>query len=127
MRPSWLVDPEDVTALHTQEQYLMGSDLLVAPVLHPETDIRTLYLPPGRWRDYWTGQTYSRPGTLTVAAPTQRIPLFTRLGTPLTMRPPATLELPATLSPPDHEASPTPDPCRTPDPGPENPHQSTMR
>ncbi len=45
---SWLVD----------HQYLLGSDLLVAPLLE-ETDSRQVYLPPGQWIDYQTAKVYS--------------------------------------------------------------------
>ena len=44
---SWLVDNE----------YLFGSDLLVAPLLEEVTE-RDVYLPPGQWIDYQTKQVY---------------------------------------------------------------------
>lgn len=46
---SWLVDDE----------YLYGSSLLVAPLLHEHETTRQVYLPPGTWDDYQTGRTYS--------------------------------------------------------------------
>jgi len=39
-------------------QYLFGSDMLVAPLLE-EGNSRDIYLPPGEWIDYQTGETYS--------------------------------------------------------------------
>ncbi len=45
---SWLID----------NQYLFGSDMLVAPLLE-EGNSRDIYLPPGEWIDYQTGETYS--------------------------------------------------------------------
>lgn len=45
---SWLVD----------DQYLFGSDILVAPLFESVTS-RNVYLPPGQWIDYQTGKTYS--------------------------------------------------------------------
>lgn len=45
---SWLVDDE----------YLFGSDMLVAPLFEDVTS-RNVYLPPGGWIDYQTGKTYS--------------------------------------------------------------------
>ncbi|MFY0686414.1 MAG: alpha-xylosidase [Cyclobacteriaceae bacterium] len=44
---SWLVD----------NQYLFGSDMLVAP-LFEEVTSRDVYLPPGTWIDYQTGKSY---------------------------------------------------------------------
>jgi alpha-D-xyloside xylohydrolase len=45
---SWLIDDE----------YLFGSDMLVAPLLESVTK-RDVYLPPGQWIDYQTGKVYS--------------------------------------------------------------------
>ncbi|MBN1998030.1 alpha-xylosidase, partial [candidate division KSB1 bacterium] len=45
---SWLVD----------DQYLFGSDILVAPLFESVTE-RAVYLPPGQWIDYQTGMSYS--------------------------------------------------------------------
>jgi alpha-D-xyloside xylohydrolase len=44
---SWLVDDE----------YMLGSDLLVAPMIEERSD-RNVYLPPGAWIDYQTGKIY---------------------------------------------------------------------
>ncbi len=45
---SWLID----------DQYLFGSDMLVAPLFEKVTE-RDVYLPPGKWIDYQSGQVYS--------------------------------------------------------------------
>jgi len=45
---SWLVD----------DQYLFGSDMLVAPLFENVIE-RNVYLPPGKWIDYQTGQVYA--------------------------------------------------------------------
>lgn len=44
---SWLID----------DQYLFGSDMLVAPLFENVED-RDVYLPPGTWIDYQSGETY---------------------------------------------------------------------
>ncbi len=44
---SWLID----------DQYLFGSDILVAPIFEDVTQ-RDVYLPPGKWIDYQTGTVY---------------------------------------------------------------------
>lgn len=36
------------------DEYLLGDDLLVAPILYRQTE-RKVYLPQGEWVDYWTG------------------------------------------------------------------------
>jgi alpha-glucosidase (family GH31 glycosyl hydrolase) len=34
---------------HVQDQFLLGEDILCAPVLEPDTTTREVALPPGRW------------------------------------------------------------------------------
>jgi alpha-D-xyloside xylohydrolase len=49
--------PEDPASWLVEDQYMFGSDLLVAP-LFAESESRSVYLPPGRWIDYQTGQSF---------------------------------------------------------------------
>jgi len=45
----------------TYEEYMLGSDLLVAPVLDPGRDSVRVYLPAGTWVHLWSGRVYSSP------------------------------------------------------------------
>lgn len=58
---SWLVD----------DQYLFGEDMLVAPLFENGTE-RNVYLPPGNWIDYQTGETYAAGWHL---IPTGKVPV----------------------------------------------------
>jgi alpha-D-xyloside xylohydrolase len=49
--------PQDPTAWMIDDEYMFGANLLVAP-LFSETEHRQVYLPPGKWIDYQTGQQY---------------------------------------------------------------------
>jgi alpha-D-xyloside xylohydrolase len=49
--------PADPTAWFIDDQYMFGPDLLVAPLFSP-ADTRRVYLPPGKWFDYQSGQQY---------------------------------------------------------------------
>ncbi|HVZ81480.1 MAG TPA: alpha-xylosidase [bacterium] len=49
--------PEDPTSWLIEDEYLFGSDILVAP-LFQEVMERDVYLPPGTWIDYQTGKSY---------------------------------------------------------------------
>lgn len=53
VRPLWWLDPTDEDALVCADEYVIGDNLLVAPVLEAETDQRDIYLPAGRWQSYW--------------------------------------------------------------------------
>ncbi|HEY2224280.1 TIM-barrel domain-containing protein [Actinomycetospora sp.] len=94
MRPLWLQDATDPTAWTIENQYLLGPDVLVAPVVTAETTRTGVYLPAGRWRDYWTGLEHPGRTWVTVDAPAQHIPLFTRAGSALVLPPPDALGLP---------------------------------
>jgi len=60
------------------DQFMLGSDLLVAPVLDEGVTARDVVLPPGEWVDAWTGETVS--GVLSQwPAPCPGIPLFVRV------------------------------------------------
>ena len=59
-------------------QYLFGRDLLVCPVVQPEVTQWTLFLPPGKWRNLWTGQEIEGERQIVVDAPLDRIPVFVR-------------------------------------------------
>ena len=81
MRPLFVDFPDDPAAWTTDDQFLLGPDLLIAPVLTAGATSRTVYLPAGAsWTDAATGET--RPGGTTVEAPAplDRIPVFVRDG-----------------------------------------------
>ena len=79
MRALFLEFPGDPLAWEVADQFLLGPDLLVAPVLEAGADNRHVYLPEGaRWTCAWTGQDYPGGRTHQVPAPLERIPLFLR-------------------------------------------------
>ena len=56
-RPLFFEYPNDPTSWTIDDQYLFGSDLLVAPMF-ASGDRRRVYLPPGSWIDYQSGRVY---------------------------------------------------------------------
>lgn len=78
MRPLVLHYEDPVYATVTDE-YLLGRDLLVAPVIHEGKQERTVLFPDGIWTHVWTGKRYEK-GSTTVPAPMGEIPLFWREG-----------------------------------------------
>ena len=51
------------------------------PSATPDNVYATVYLPAGRWYDWWSGEAYEGPVDASVAAPLDRLPLFGRGGT----------------------------------------------
>ena len=80
MRPLLLDFPDDPVAWGLDDQYCLGRDLLVAPVVAEGATSRRLYLPRGCWYDFWTGAVVEGGQWLDVAVPLERIPVFVRAG-----------------------------------------------
>ncbi|UUN25481.1 glycoside hydrolase family 31 protein [Streptomyces sp. FIT100] len=81
MRPLFLEFPGDEASWTVTDQFLLGPDLLVAPVTEAGATRREVYLPAGaRWTCAWTGEPYEGAGTYTLDAPLDRIPLLLRNG-----------------------------------------------
>jgi alpha-glucosidase len=80
MRPLFLEFPGDEYAAAIDDEFLFGSDLLVAPVLWEGAGTRSVYLPAGEWFDYWTGQRHGGNSTVHIPVTLHAIPLFVRGG-----------------------------------------------
>ncbi|XP_046997852.1 myogenesis-regulating glycosidase-like [Schistocerca americana] len=81
-RPIWWLDPTDSTALKISDEYLLGDDLLVAPVMYRTATRRDIYLPTGYWRDEVDPEhpTIRGPTWLyAYPAPLNTLPYFTRV------------------------------------------------
>jgi alpha-glucosidase/alpha-D-xyloside xylohydrolase len=80
MRPLWLHYPNDASAVARGDEYLWGRDMLVAPVVEKGATERKLYLPAGRWYDYWTGESQQGEREITQAVDLATMPLYVRAG-----------------------------------------------
>jgi alpha-D-xyloside xylohydrolase len=69
MRHLALAYPNDPLATARADEYLLGPDLLIAPVMQPDQRDRTLYLPAGRWIDWWRSVTLDARGAPHLAEP----------------------------------------------------------
>jgi alpha-D-xyloside xylohydrolase len=70
----------DGRAADTGDEFMFGPAFLVPPVTEPAADSRRVYLPGGRWYDFWTGKTLNGGRSIDAAAPLERLPLFVRGG-----------------------------------------------
>lgn len=59
LRALFVEYPTDPGSWRVDDQYLFGSDLLVAPLLHEGVQSRQVYFPPGNWIDYQSGRSYA--------------------------------------------------------------------
>src|SRR5206468_3295311 len=73
-----------------RRQYFLGRELLVAPVLLKGATEVDVYLPPGGWYDFWSGNRFEGPTLVSAPAPIDLIPVFVREASILPMGPPTT-------------------------------------
>jgi alpha-D-xyloside xylohydrolase len=87
MRPLVMDFPNDALARTTADQFLLGKNLMVAPVTRPGERTRPVYLPKGPvWYDFWTGQK-AENGTVKAEAPYDSLPLYIGSGSILPFGP----------------------------------------
>jgi alpha-D-xyloside xylohydrolase len=72
--------PGDAQARSVSDQFLLGPALLVSPVTAPGVRSRPVYLPAGRWYDFWTGNPIEGGHTVDAPAPYDSLPLYVRAG-----------------------------------------------
>lgn len=77
---------EMATIREITDQYMMGNDLLVAPLFAGETE-RKVVFPPGDWYDFYTGERVGNGNEVVVRGTLERIPLFVRDGAVIPMIP----------------------------------------
>jgi alpha-glucosidase (family GH31 glycosyl hydrolase) len=63
------------------DEYMIGSDVLVAPVVKQGSTTRGIYLPIGAdWIDWWTGEKIESGKIHYLQTPIDRLPIFVRAG-----------------------------------------------
>jgi alpha-glucosidase len=79
-RPLLLNYQNDASTYNIDDQFMIGEDLLVAPIMKPDVTRRLVYLPAGTWYDYWTNKKHTGGTMINVEAPLDTVPLFVRAG-----------------------------------------------
>jgi alpha-D-xyloside xylohydrolase len=99
LRPMALEFPDEPMIDQVDDQYLLGPDLLVAPVFKEGARERVVYFPVGEWRPLeGPGGPVSGPGFRKVDAELARVPLYVRAGA----------VIPSYVQAPPHLKGPTP-------------------
>ncbi len=82
IRPTFYDFPDDANCFTDSDDFMLGRELLIAPVLSAGAITREVYLPkgPDAWFDFHTGQRYEGGQKHTVAATLLTLPIFARSG-----------------------------------------------
>lgn len=83
-RALFLHYPDDPVTYTLDDEYLLGADVLVAPVVEQGATQHQVYLPAGEWVHVWSGKIYRTPFQgqwVVVDAPIGQPPVFYREGT----------------------------------------------
>ena len=79
-RPLVLNYQDDPNTYNIDDEFMIGGDLLVAPILKPDVTRRLVYLPKGEWYDFWTNKKHEGGTMIAVDAPLETVPMFVRAG-----------------------------------------------
>lgn len=88
MRPLFYQYASDTAAVHVEDQYMWGENLMVAPVIRKGISSRSIYLPAGKWFDFHTGAEYEGSKRFDYALTTENIPVFAKAGSFIPMTKP---------------------------------------
>lgn len=88
MRPLFFDFPNDETTYEVEDEFMFGSDILVAPVYEEGAKSRKVYLPKReKWIDAWTDGTYEGGQWIEYETPLEIIPVFLRSGAKIQLKP----------------------------------------
>lgn len=83
VRPLWLEFPKDEESYQINDEFMLGPNMLIAPVYVAGVRKRAVYLPAGRWVGLDDRELHEGPGWILADAPIEKIPAFVRAGSRL--------------------------------------------
>lgn len=80
MRPLFMEYSTDKNTFNLSDQFMLGDNVIIAPILVPNSKYRVVYLPEGEWYDYWTDNLLEGNKHVLVEAPLDTLPIFIKAG-----------------------------------------------
>ncbi len=80
IRPLVLMNQRDPNTYWIEHTFLLGNELLAAPIFVGNSTERYVYLPRGGWYDYWTNRRFEGGRSVTWSGARTQLPLFVREG-----------------------------------------------
>src|SRR5690606_5791361 len=87
MRALVLEYQDDGNVYNISDQYLLGDALMVCPVVTKGAQTRVVYLPKGKWYDFYTNEMYEGGKHYNIVTPTDHLPLFVKAGSVIPRQP----------------------------------------
>ena len=66
---SYIEYQDDSKVKELNDEFMIGNQILVAPIVEQGKDYRAVYLPKGEWIDYWNGEAHQGEKVILRSAP----------------------------------------------------------
>jgi len=80
LRPLVMLEQDKITNHYRQDEFTFGDKIMVCPVLEQGAISRIVYLPKGKWYNFWTNELLEGEKEHDVEAPIESMPLFVKAG-----------------------------------------------
>lgn len=81
MRPLVLNYDQDENVRNNNDEYMVGTNILVAPIVNQGQTKRLVYLPAGQWVDFWNNAEYAGQQSIVADAPIDKLPIYVKKNT----------------------------------------------
>lgn len=80
LRPLVMLEQDKVTNHYRQDEFTFGDKIMVCPVLEQGAISRIVYLPKGKWYNFWTNELLEGEKEHDIEASIESMPLFVKAG-----------------------------------------------
>ena len=80
LKPLVYYDQEDIQTHYRNDEFVFGIQILVCPILEPNSVGRRMYIPRGLWYNYWTNEEVKGGKEIWVDTKFDQIPIFVKAG-----------------------------------------------
>lgn len=80
LRPLFYHYQKDENTFNINDQFLFGENIMICPITRPKTNHRMVYLPKGKWYDYWTKETIDGGQYILKRGELDTLPIYIKAG-----------------------------------------------
>ncbi|QDO93176.1 DUF4968 domain-containing protein [Formosa sediminum] len=75
-----LYDQDDIQTHYRTDEFMYGNDILVCPILEPNSKGRRMYIPRGKWYNFWTKELIKGGREIWIDTDLDTMPIFIKAG-----------------------------------------------